>query len=136
MICGPSGSARVQLRLGGVGDRLFLRFQSITDPALFITKAQQQYFKFIKCLLFIRSDRFDDNTSAAIEIGAKDFQYARGRETLLVLTNCDLALELYNALNKFRRWPRVQPEFVYDLEFSLHGKGNIESTNSSFKITN
>src|SRR4029077_6520976 len=79
----------------------------LARSALFITKTQQQCFKIIQCLLSIGPDRLDDNTSAAIQIGAKDFQYARRRETFLVLANRDLALELYYALNKLRRGPRV-----------------------------
>ena len=79
----------------------------LARSALFITKTQQQCFKIIQCLLSIGPDRLDDDTSAAIQIGAKDFQYARRRETFLVLANRDLALELYYALNKLRRGPRV-----------------------------
>jgi hypothetical protein len=100
-----------------------------------MAKTQQQRFKVIKCLLFIGPHRLDDDTGAAIQIGTKHFEYAGGRETLLAFANRDCALEPDHAPDKLRRRSRVQPELVDNFDFSLHGKGNIESTGSAFQIT-
>jgi hypothetical protein len=84
--------------------------QFFLSPGFFIAKTQQQRFKLIKCLLLIRSDRLEDDTGAAIQIGSKHFQQAGGREILFASPNCDCALEPDHAPDKQRRGSRVQPE--------------------------
>jgi hypothetical protein len=48
--------------------RVFLASLSSLSAALFIAKTKQQCFKLIKCLLFIGSDRLDQDMVAAIRL--------------------------------------------------------------------
>jgi hypothetical protein len=90
-------------------------------PSFFVAKTQQQRSKLIKCLLLVGSDRLEDDAVAAIQIGGKHSQYARGREILLAFANRDCALEPDHAPDKLRRWSCVQPELVDNFEFLTHG---------------
>jgi hypothetical protein len=91
------------------------------SPTFFIAKTQQQRFKLIKCLLLVGSDRLEDDTVAAIQIGGKHFQYAGGREILQAFANRNCALEPDHAPDKLCRRSRVQPELVNNFEFFTHG---------------
>ena len=59
-------------RLGSLPPPCMLQFS--LSPAFFIAKTQQQRFKPTNCLLLIGSDRFEDDTGPAIQIGSKHFQ--------------------------------------------------------------
>ena len=90
------------------------------SPTFFVAKAQQQRSKLIKGLLLIGSDRLEDDTVAAIQIGGKHFQYAGGREILLAFADRDCALESDHAPDELRRRSRVQPQLVDNFEFFTH----------------
>ena len=69
---------------------------SVSVSPFFIAKTQQQPFKLIKCLLVIGPDRLEDETVAAIQVGAKHFQYAGGPEILLAFANLQIVIVLLN----------------------------------------
>jgi hypothetical protein len=66
--------------------------------------------------------RFEGDPVAAVQIGSKHFQEARGRKFLLTFPNRDCALEPSYPPHKERRWSRMQPELTDNLDFSPHGK--------------
>lgn len=92
---------------------------------LLLPEFLQQLLQLIERPLRVRSDRFKDHHSAAIEIRAQHFEDASGDKMLLALPNRDLRFEPLHRAHKLRRRSRVQSELVDDFHFSPHQPGRI-----------